>query len=282
MQRFRIVGLCLVAVFALSAVMATGASAESPPEVGRCIKKTGGKFKDGACKVASKAGEEKFEWYPAFVGGVVNKEPNTPKLKFTSKSKEKALIQLETVKEEKIICTGTNGIGKEGQTSSGEVTGPKTSIATNVIFRGCEFVEVGICSNTGTAGEIKVNDLAGTLGFETETGEKAKWKVANLFVPKTGEIFTEFTCGGAPVVVKSTSALGGVMHNVTANAMKLVATVKFAATKGKQKPEKYAKDPVGTKRVLQSNKLGLAFSQAGQTLTTEQKNEEKLEISTLE
>jgi hypothetical protein len=282
MQRFRILGLCLLAVFALSAVMAAGASAESPPEVGRCIKKTGGKFKDGACKVAATPTEQKFEWYPAYVGGVVNTVPNTPKLKFTSSAKENALIQLETVKEEKIICKGTNGVGKEGQTSEGEVTGPKKNIATKIIFRGCEFVEVGICSNTGTAGEIKVNDLEGNLGFETETGTKDKWKVANLFRPKTGEIFTEFTCGGAPVVVKSTSALGGVMHNVKSNAMVLSATVKFAATKGKQKPEKFAADPAGTKRVLQSNKLGLAFSQAGQTLTTVQKNQEKLEISTIE
>jgi len=28
-------------------------------------------------------------------------------------------------------------------------------------------------------------------------GEQKKWKVANLFKPKTGSIFTEFTCGGA-------------------------------------------------------------------------------------
>jgi len=83
-------------------------------------------------------------------------------------------------------------------------------------------------------------------------------------------------------VKSNTEALGGVMNPITANAMKLSATVKFTASKGKQKPEKFAADPAGTKRTLLSNKLGGAFAQAGQTLTTIQTNEEKLEVNTLE
>jgi hypothetical protein len=284
MRRIRIVGLCLVAVFTIGAVSATGASAfGEPPEVGRCIKKVGGDWKTAGCSTPAIAGEEKYEWYPGFKAnkhGEINLAKN---LKFTSTAKEEALIQLETTKEERIKCTGTNGKGKEGQTSEGEVTGPKTNIATKIIFRGCEFIEVGVCSNTGTPGEIKVNDLDGTLGFQTETGEQKKWKVANLFKPKTGEIFTEFTCAGVPVVVKSHSpTLGGVMNPITANAMKLSATVKFTQSKGKQKPERFAGEPLTTKRTLESNKAKLAFLQAGQALTTIQKNGEKLEVNTLE
>jgi hypothetical protein len=284
MRRIRIVGLCLVAVFAIGAVTATGASAfGEPPEVGRCLPKAGGDWKNSGCSVPSTATEKKFEWYPAFKANKHGETKLAEKLKFTSSAKEGALIQLETVKEEKIICKGTNGNGKEGQTSEGEVTGPKTNVATKIIFRGCEFTEVGVCKNTATSGEITVNDLDGTIGFQTETGEQKKWKVANLFKPKTGSIFTEFTCGGAPVVVKSNSeSLGGVLNPITANAMKLTATVKFTASKGKQKPEKFAADPLGTKRTLLSNKLGGAFAQAGQTLTTIQKNGEKLEVNTLE
>ena len=91
-------------------------------------------------------------------------------------------------------------------------------------------------------------------------------------------IFTEFECGGIPVTVK-----GEVLNPLTANSMKQVATVKFIASKGKQKPEKFATDPVGTKRVLFSTKLvGGGITQAGQSLTTIQTGEEKLEISTLE
>jgi hypothetical protein len=273
MKRIRIVGLCLAAIIALTAIVATGASAESPPEVGRCIKKAGGKWKDGGCKTPSKPGEEKFEWYPAYVGGVVNTEPTTPKLKYKAAWKEGTLIQLETVGGEKIIA--------KGQTSTGEVTGAKTNIAQNIVFTGVEAFEQK-CKSTNpaatNAGEVKVKDLNGLLGiekFNTE-GIHSKDKAANLFVPKEGTIFTEFTCAGIPIVVRHE-----VMNPVTANAMKLTATVKLAATKGKQKPEKFATDPAGTKRVLESNKLGGNFEQAGQSLTTIQTNEEKLEISTV-
>jgi len=96
MKRVRIVGLCLAAMFAF-ALVATSASAETPPEVGRCIKKAGGKFRTSGCTILAKeASEQKFEWYPAFIGGVLNEEPSKPKLKYTSKSKEGAAIQLES------------------------------------------------------------------------------------------------------------------------------------------------------------------------------------------
>jgi hypothetical protein len=270
MKRFRIVGLCLAAIFALTAIVATGASAESPPEVGRCIKKAGGKWKDGGCKTPSKPGEEKFEWYPAFVGGVPNENPKPIKLKYKAAWKEGTLIQLETVGGEKIIA--------HGQTSTGEVTGAKTNIAQNIIFTGVEAFEQK-CHSTnpaGGTGEVKVKDLNGLLGIEKKGETTAKDKAANLFVPKEGTIFTEFECAGIPIVVRHE-----VMNPVTGNAMKLTATVKLAATKGKQKPEKFATDPAGTKRVLESNKLGGTFEQAGQSLVTIQTNEEKLEISTV-
>jgi len=273
MRRIRIVGLCLAAIFALTAIMATSASALNP-EVGRCIKLAGGKYKAGTCKTLAKTAEEKkWEWYPAFVGGVVNETPSKPKLKYSSKSKEGALIKLETLSGETVLATG--------QTSLGEVTGEQTNVATKIIFTGVNAFE-SLCTSTkpkGTnPGEVLVNDLSGKIGIEKNglEGNHEKDKAANLFVPKIGTIFTEFECAGIPIVVRHE-----VMNPVTSNAMKLTATVKFAATKGKQKPEKFVTDVAGTKRVLESNKLGGAFEQAGQTLTTIQTNEEKLEVSTV-
>jgi len=274
MKRFRIVGLCLAAIFALTAIVATGASAETPPEVGRCLKKAApAKWKDGGCKTPSKPGEEKFEWYPAFIGGVPNENPKPIKLKYKAAFKAGTLIQLETVGGEKIIA--------HGQTSTGEVTGEKTNIGTNIDFTGVEAFEQE-CESTkpkgSGKGDVKVNDLNGRIDWEKQVGEQKKWKVANLFVPKPPATnFTEFECASVPIVVR-----GEVMNNVTAGAMKLTATVKFAATKGKQKPEKFSTDPAGTKRVLESNKFGGTFEQAGQTLTTIQTNEEKLEIGLME
>ena len=69
MKRFKIVGLCLVAVFALSAVMASGASAG---QFGKCVKaeKVGkaytGQFTDKYCSVLSSpvnTGKYKWEGY---------------------------------------------------------------------------------------------------------------------------------------------------------------------------------------------------------------------------
>src|SRR5262249_20809464 len=104
-------------------------------------------------------------------------------------------------------------------------------------------------------------------------------KVANLFVPAEGEVFTEFECSGLKLIVK-----GEVMVPVTANKMLSSMTVKFTSSKGKQKPEKFATDPPGTKRVLFSKSSLLEeFVQAGQTLTTIQKSPsgEKIEASTI-
>ena len=77
MKRIRIIGLALVAVFAMTAIAAASASAEPQGEFGRCIATKGGKFLDSGCKKAATPGKEKFEWNP----GVVNSN-------FTSKLKE--------------------------------------------------------------------------------------------------------------------------------------------------------------------------------------------------
>jgi hypothetical protein len=278
MRRIRIVGLCLVAVFAIGAVSATGASAfGEPPEVGRCIKKAGGDWKDGGCKTPAKAGEEKFEWYPGFKANKHGEEKLIVKNKFTSKSKPETSIQLET--------TGAGNPGKvksvvkcKGQTSNGEVTGPKTNVATNVVFTGCESSGLKCKSSKGgeVEGEIKVNNLSGNIALEKKGETQAKDKVANRFVPTGGGHFVDFACGGIAVEVR-----GAVLNNVVANAMKLTATVKFVAKGGKQKPEKFLG---GEKEVLESKFSNVPgeFEQSGQTLTTIQTNEEKLEINTLE
>jgi hypothetical protein len=271
MKRFRIVGLCLAAIFALTAIVATGASAESPPEVGRCLKKAAGKWKDGGCKVPSKPGEEKFEWYPAYIGGVLNTNPSTPKLKYTSASKEASVIQLESVSGAVIKATS--------QSATGEVTGEKTNIAENIDFKGVEFKGFK-CTSTKPVGsgegDVKVENLKGNLGIEKKGETTAKDKAANRFVPKTGTTFTEFKCNVIPIIVR-----GAVLNPVTSNAMKgfpTPATVKFNGAGGKQKPSKFVGGPEET---LESSIEGGPFEKSDQVLTTLQKNEEKLEVSTV-
>src|SRR5436190_18403361 len=273
LKRIRIVGVCLAAIFALVAVVVTGASAEEPPEVGRCLKLAGGKFKDGGCKVNAVPGEEKFEWYPAYIGGVLNEAPSKPKLKYTFESKPETIIQLETV--------GGSVIKATAASATGEWTGEKKNIAQNVAFKGVEFKGFK-CKSTNPAatneGEVKVKDLDGNIGIYKKGETKAKDKVANRLVPKDGSgIFTEFKCAVIPVVVR-----GAVLYPITANAMKCAPsspqTVKFTGSKGKQKPDRFVG---GEKETLESSIEGGPFEASDQVLTLLQKCEEKQEVSTV-
>jgi hypothetical protein len=267
--------LILIAVLALSALATSSASAESPPEVGRCKHMAGGKFKDGGCKVAAVPGEEKDEWFPAFVGGVPNPEPSLPMLGYSEKWKEGTLIQLESVGGEKIIF--------HGFTATGEVTGAKAAVLQNVVLTGCEGLVEPECRGTNpkasNPGEVRIKDLVGELGIEkfNPEGNHAKDKAAWVLKPKDGSgILTEFMVTGVPIVLR-----GELMVPAASNGMKLTATVKRVAVKAKQKPEKFATDPPELKRVLELNKLGGPFEQVGLTLTTIQTNEEKVEVSTV-
>jgi hypothetical protein len=273
MRCVRVIVASLAAALAVSGVLAAGAGAftREPPEFGRCLKHKGGKWKNGSCKVPAIPGYEKFEWYPGF-GEAENGETKlAEKLHWTSVNKEGTLIQLET--------TAGEGIGCKHQTAEGDITGPKTLRTYKVVFTECAAAGQ-ICTSTfplaAHVGEIDVVELDGEIGIEKFGETAAKDKVANLFVPASGEVFTEFECGGIPVKV-----VGEVMNPLTANAMKSSLIVKFKASKGKQKPSRFATDPKGVERYLESSKLaGGGMVRAGQTLTTIQTGEEKGEINT--
>jgi hypothetical protein len=283
------VALGLIAVFASAALFAASASAEAP-EYGRCLAHAGGKWKNGGCTAAAKQGE--FEWYPS-EGKAANGEENpVVNRAFTSKSTEGTLIRLEGTGEasggvkQKVVC--------KGETSSGEVTGPKTNVVNKVVFTGCES-SGGKCSTFGAAeGEVRWNDIEGQLvvekfGYvkETKTLVPAKNKLANEFTPKGTEYFTVFDCGPVTVWVK-----GHVLSPVTANKMLNATTVKFTALGGNQKPEHVAlsintetgQETYGPELTLETRFEDFhpaAFEESGQTLTTVQTNEEALEINTV-
>jgi hypothetical protein len=291
MKRMRIMGLCLVALFASTAVMAASASAEAP-EYGRCLAKAGGKFKEGACKTASKPGEEKFEWYAAFGS-------EKPLVKRTYKAKavatETAKIQLEGTGEKLGVKTV---VACKEQSSEGEITGNKEDTAKAIVFKGCESSKVA-CSTTGAeTGEIQVKELDGTIGIEKRGYNKEKKeevpassKIAHEFTPKgpVGEKFVNFNCATALAV----TVRGHVLNPIKTNSMTLSAVVKFTAPGGNQKPEHFStgielatgKETFGPELSLEAAfvKPGLPeeFEESGQTLTTTQTNAEKYEASTV-
>jgi hypothetical protein len=271
MWRTRGIGLALAAVLAISGLGAATASAEAP-EFGRCLKvtpKSLSNFDNAKCvKVASEdAGSEaeklkkgNYQWF----SGVVNN-------KFTTKMNEATIVTLESVGGTKFTCRGGTGSGEY------VTSGSNKDVAKVLLkFTGCE-IPAGKLESPG-AGEGNVNfaPLAGTIGFETITEDTpAKDHIALELHAEGGGNIAEFRCAGLPFVVR-----GSLLHKIAANAMKLTATEKFMAAKGKQKPEHFAGGTMG-EHILEVSTGGGPFEQLGFTMAETLTNEEKIEASTV-
>ncbi len=197
MKRIRIVGLCLVAVFALSAVVAASASAELP-EYKACAKaspKGSGKFNDKNCSIPSKGGVKE--------GGYEVAEWNkAKKLTFTGKNGESTLDSYIPEKEAE-FWTGGTVVGKvvcKSGKSAGKITGPKTGTVT-VEFKTCSS-EGKKCTSTGAKpGTIKTNLLNTVIGYDASkevvslveggsegTGLSASFNCEGLAIETTGSV----------------------------------------------------------------------------------------------
>jgi len=234
----------------------------SAPEFGRCVKVSSevvgkktvyhGGFTAATCLVTSPTHTGKYEWY----SGVV-------KAGFTMVIKPTTKATLETIKKVKVTCTG--------ESSSGEITSVKTVGNVVVKFTGCAS-GTKKCTTTGLGeGELETKKLEGVLGIERITvkeGKETRHVALDLYpVGKTGA-FLEYTCtGSAP-----TTLAGSILAPVTAGKMLTTATLKFTATAGKQKPERFEG---GEKDVL-TNTLN---EQVGLTVTSTQTYEELVEIN---
>ncbi len=203
MRHVRMLGLCLVAVFALAAVAATSASA-GLPEWGQCYAKEGGKYANAGCTEKAKKGTGTFEWRKGTqvtesrkfhgVGGTGvltgfyefckrgNLAPNPDCYNEETKTYEE--------KEENF---GPIGVECEKETAVGEASGSKEVSKVSVKFVGCKLAGSSPCSNSSVEGEINVNLLKGKLGYIS----KAKKEVGVLLEPavKKGE-FAKFVCSG--------------------------------------------------------------------------------------
>jgi len=261
MKRLRVLQYCLAGALMISAV-ATASAAATAPEIGRCVKlaKANGEFTSSTCTVketGTKIGKGPYEWEAGVAG---------PTKTFTDKA---GIAKLETIHKSRVEC-------KENL-SEGEYTGPKTVGHMSVKFTGCEFKAIKKpCTSAGAkSGEIVMNTLAGELQWEN----KATKKVAEELFPEAGgpgAEFVTFVCGPGTSHVK-----GAVLVNVLAGKMLTAFTLKFTATGGKQKPEKYDQGEAGeTAAFLESDLVG-PYEQAGQTETVTQTNPEALEVNWL-
>ncbi len=216
MKRFRIVGLCMVAVFALTAVMASGAQAG---QLGTCVKaaKNGklytGHYTDKLCGVHATGAQEtegkanKYEWVA-----------NAGNIPFTS---EGGPTHLKGAAGE-ISC--------ERATDSGTLEGAKADKDV-FVFIGCKLKPFElVCKSYGAKeGEIVTNSLASTLIDNGEKGlsgkEPAKgevWQQETAAGTTTDPVFgpgpwlVNFECGGIPFAVSG--SMSGVVEHAYINA----------------------------------------------------------------
>jgi hypothetical protein len=242
------------------------------PEFGRCLKVTPKSLSNfDSAKCLKLAGEDAGTEAEKLKKGSYQWSAGVVKDKFTTKIKEGTLVTIETVGGTKITCFS--------ETSGGEyLTGGSNKEVAGVVmqFTGCE-TSLGKCNSTGKGeGHITTAALEGVLGVE-KVGTKTPLNdtlALELHAP-AGEDVAKISCGGLSVVIR-----GSVLHKVAANAMKLAATEKLTASRGKQKPEHFAGGLPG-EHILESSRNGGPFEQTGLTITTILTNEEKVEASTV-
>jgi len=256
MKRIKLIGLCLMAVCALSAAAATAALAAAP-EMGRCVKVAAGtgKFTSATC-VKEKAGGS-YEWHPG-----------AEKTGFTGTG---AIGTLETV--------GKIGIQCKTEKAAGQFSGPKTVDGVNVTFTECKSAGYECESAGAGTGVIKTFPLAGELVWENKLLKTVRTKVAVRLFAEAGELLAKFVCGPSRVEVR-----GSVLVNIPAGKMESTFAEKFVSKKGIQKPDVYE---TGTgelvKSFLETDATGLTkgWEQSGQTITNTQTDEEALEVNTV-
>jgi len=209
-RHVRMLGLCLVAAFAVAAIASTSASAL--PEWGKCEAKAGGNYTDANCTVKAKPkGTGSFEWKKGaelkpvhFEGGNVG----SGGVLYTKPRVCDGFVGIhgfESVRVPRKVCeekgyendkveTFNTAIECESEHNTGEATGKNEVKNVTVKFLGCKLFGSIPCSNGSNEGEIAVNQLKGTLGYIN----KAEKKVGVLLEPvvKKGE-FAKFSCAGA-------------------------------------------------------------------------------------
>jgi hypothetical protein len=208
----RIVGLCLLAVFAFSAI---AASAQASPEIGSCVKlaKAKGKYADAGCttlflKKGKPASKGAYEWTPgAPPSCIAQKKGEYTDAACTTKSVKAHKGGFEKEPGPGFTAAGGGATLKtpafgapvvcEKSKGTGTITGT-TSVEEQFTFEGCE-TSAKKCTTVGqAAGVIQTPVLQGTLS-SPKAGE-----ASTSFVNKAGPSFysSEFGCEGPLIRTK--------------------------------------------------------------------------------
>lgn len=216
MKRIKIVGLSLVAVFAMSVVVAASASAESLPRYANCVKvapiakKYNGEYANKDCapakteaeKKAAEKDEGKYELTPWTEG---------EKYKVTITSTASTLYtQSTTGAKEEVKCTKDKG--------TGEITGEEEDSEV-ITFEGCTAKVGSKTEKCGTEGKITTYSMTSLLGY-------AGGKPGTLIYgsgPPLGETVAKFKCGTLNLEIAGV-AVGAVTSAVNTCATTITTT----------------------------------------------------------
>ncbi len=179
MRRLEMMGLCLVAALALTAVVAASASAALPAwyVCAKASPKDTGAYANKTCSEVA-AGHK---------GGYELKEGVGKGKAFKGKGGVAALHVKTWLGDDKVECTSS--------TDSGTPVAPKGEKDVTVIYKGCKALGSKLCNSPGAAsGEIKIAGLKGELGYVEESPVVAGLKLESEAHPgPTGEL-TSFEC----------------------------------------------------------------------------------------
>jgi len=209
MRRIRILGVCVVAVFAMTAVAATSAFATSVPTWYECAKaspKNTGNYTTSSCTTLSEPGKGGFELKAGVGKGKV--------FKGKSVTTEKVVIHVKGTQ-------GDNTVECKSSADSGKAVAPNLESDVVVVYSKCEALKK-VCTSPGAKpGEVKSSPLKGELGYIEEPTVKVGLKLQNESTP--GGSVVEFTCEGLSVKVTG-EVIGAASKDVNAISKESVIT----------------------------------------------------------
>jgi hypothetical protein len=213
MKRMRIMGLCLVAIFAMGAVAAVSASAAEPSwyECGKAAKVGKfytGHYTDKECKTVSESNTGKYELVP---GVGKNK-------KFKGTAGKSVLHNVIPGKGDiKVECASSK--------DEGLAVMPNLEAQVKATFSKCKSLGAPCATAGAKKEEIKTNSLAGELGYISKPGTVVGADLANEAEPGKG-ITAEFECTGVAKVRVIGSVIG--VQGGDVNVINKVSTTTYA------------------------------------------------------
>ena len=239
MNRLRIIGVCLLALFAVGATAAASASAETLPEMWECAKaaKEGkvykGHYSGKKCEPSTyhPEGGQKYEFQP-----FTNAKPKT--FKGRGGAFNWSIENFST-----ISCLKSS--------DTGHFTGPRTVGHIVIAWTGCETAGLKF-ENTAKEGEIRTEPLRAEIGFFDESkGKNVPQEVGIDLRPESGEYLAQYHGGSVPPVLNirwKGSVIGEIVPGPKSpyNKFSKELTLNFEEIGGKQAIEKFETGPKDT------------------------------------